>query len=149
MAIPYENITLSAIAAEFNCAETFSACAAAAGLPLTNIKMSDFAGLSQKLTGLSIFPEVVYDAAIAPNYCVGTFHLIVGGDSSGVTYTWTVISGGASVYSGQGTQTAKIRMNRGFAGAVVGTIQCVASYTGGSLTATASYEFEWEGGFDT
>ncbi len=116
-------ISISNIAAEFNCAKNLTACAVAAGLPTTNIKMTSFYGLS------SYTPPVInnpltptpYGYYVGYKYALVYFRVYGSG-------TWKVEDDGLSYEPG--TQTTGTWLSSGD----VSNIQIKITPTDGTFT---------------
>lgn len=101
--VPSSNIDLSRIAEMYGCECTFTACAIAAGLPTSNIDISDFAGLSAApaveghlnfdMDGNGwVMPNEDYqDVGFGVSY---TGALIAGVDGSGMPDSWLLDDSG-------------------------------------------------------
>ncbi len=133
-------IRLGQIAAEFNCPERLYDCAVAAGLPTTNIKFSDFYGLSAWTPIISPNTSVEYEPKGSTIAVV--FNCTATNAPSPITFSWA-ITGGAAIYSGQGSSAVQIRLFRSTTGQVSGTLTCTVN---NEKLVVANYTFNWVNG---
>lgn len=145
-------ITISEIATVFGTTPDLVACAIAAGLPTTNIDITDFYGLSPRIQWtVNVSPSTQYASGEEGSTISDTFTVSItdpdGTIAGPLLYKWTILEGSGYIVGGDGGSSVNVSAYSAVALKRVGTVQCLVNgspvYSGVNPNATDTGIYEY------